>query len=119
KQRFALSADGARIRANQGHSIVVDLDLSPIAPPPVLFHGTATRFLDAILTDGLQPGDRNHVHLSGDVETATAVGRRHGTATVLTVDSETMHRHGRTFFRSENGVWLTDSVPARYLTADD
>lgn len=116
KQRFALSADGLRIRANQGHSVAVDLGLAPVAPPPVLYHGTATRFLDAILAEGLKPMDRQKVHLSSDVATATAVGRRHGAPVVLTVDSAAMATDGHVFTCSENGVWLTDSVPPRYLS---
>ncbi len=118
KQRFAISEDGNRIRANQGHSIDVELGLTPTTPPSTLYHGTAERFLDAINADGLLPGDRQHVHLSPDRATATAVGRRHGKPVVLTVDSGAMHRAGSRFYRSENGVWLTDSVPARWLTVD-
>lgn len=116
KQRFSLSEDGQRIRANQGHSIGVDLDLSPKIPPPVLYHGTATRFLSSILEKGLQSGQRHHVHLSADVETATIVGQRHGKPVVLQVASGEMHLQGFVFFLSENGVWLIDSVPTNYLS---
>lgn len=116
KQRFALSADGSRIRANQGHSVAVDLALAPVEPPETLYHGTATRFLDSILKQGLIPGRRQHVHLSADPETARKVGRRHGRLVVLALPAREMHDDGRTFFRSENGVWLTDAVPAARLT---
>lgn len=115
KKRFAISPDGRFIRASQGHSVRVDLGLQPVSPPPVLFHGTATRFLDAILRQGLRPGSRQHVHLSADVVTARRVGQRHGSPVILTVDAAAMHADGHRFYRSENGVWLTDTVPARYL----
>jgi putative RNA 2'-phosphotransferase len=116
KQRFTLSEDGRRIRAAQGHSIAVDLALQPNEPPPRLYHGTATRNLDAIFAEGLQPGRRQQVHLSLDAETARKVGQRHGKPTVLMVDAATMHADGFRFYRADNGVWLTDSVPARYLS---
>jgi putative RNA 2'-phosphotransferase len=119
KQRFALSADGAMIRASQGHSVEVELGLDPVEPPPVLFHGTATRFLDSIRRDGLIPGSRRHVHLSADADTATTVGARHGRPAVLHVDAARMHAAGHRFFRSANGVWLTDAVPAEYLGFPD
>jgi putative RNA 2'-phosphotransferase len=115
KQRFALSPDGARIRANQGHSIDVDLALSPQTPPDVLYHGTATRFLDSIRAQGLVAGQRQHVHLSADRDTATRVGARHGTPVVLAVDARAMHAAGLAFVRSDNGVWLADAVPVQYL----
>ena len=116
KQRFALSEDGERIRANQGHSVKVDLQLEPKEPPAVLYHGTATRFLDSILAEGLRPGQRHHVHLSADEETAVAVGKRHGKPVVLKIASAEMQAQGFLFFLSENGVWLTDRVPPAYLT---
>jgi putative RNA 2'-phosphotransferase len=115
KRRFTVSPDGARIRAAQGHSVPVDLGLMPVEPPAVLFHGTATRFLETILQEGLKPQRRKQVHLSPDAATAEAVGRRHGKPVVLTVDSHAMHQAGFTFFQADNGVWLTDHVPARYL----
>ena len=117
KKRFAISEDGQHIRANQGHSIDVDLGLLPAAPPEVLYHGTATRFLEAILATGLDKRQRHHVHLTNDPATARSVGQRYGVVVVLTVDAARMHAEGHTFFRSENGVWLTDVVPARYLSA--
>nr|WP_176024949.1 RNA 2'-phosphotransferase [Brucella pseudintermedia] len=115
KQRFTLSEDGRRIRAAQGHSVVVDLGLEPSVPPALLYHGTASRNLDAIFAEGLKPGRRQQVHLSLDPETARKVGERHGKATVLTVSAERMHGDGYQFFRADNGVWLTDHVPAGYL----
>lgn len=115
KQRFAFDETGERIRANQGHSIEVDLQLSPATPPAVLFHGTADRFLDAILAEGLRKMLRHHVHLSPDAETAVRVGSRHGKVVVLTVDAAAMTRDGHVFFVSANGVWLTDRVPPEYL----
>jgi putative RNA 2'-phosphotransferase len=117
KQRFSLSEDCRRIRANQGHSIKVDLDLAPKTPPPVLYHGTTTRFLSSILEKGLLPGQRHHVHLSTDIETAAAVGQRHGKPVVLQVASGEMHQQGFTFLLSKNGVWLTKSVPNNFLSA--
>lgn len=115
KRRFAFSADGQSIRASQGHSVGVDLGLTPRTPPDVLFHGTATRFMDSIRREGLKPGSRTHVHLSADEATAQAVGRRHGSPVVLRVEAGAMHRDGHEFHRSENGVWLAQAVPARYL----
>lgn len=115
KQRFALSPDGRRVRANQGHSIPVDLGLVAVVPPRHLYHGTATQSLPAIRRNGLTGRGRNHVHLSGDRETAIAVGRRHGEPVVLTVAAGEMHRQGHVFQRSVNGVWLTEVVPPRFL----
>lgn len=111
KQRFALSEDGCRIRANQGHSIGVELGLEPIEPPEILYHGTATRFLTSILEHGLLKGQRDHVHLSADEETAIRVGKRHGIAVVLRVHAGRMFREGKRFYVSANGVWLTEHVP--------
>lgn len=115
KQRFALSPDGQRIRANQGHSIKVDLGLEPQLPPPHLYHGTATRFLDSIRQQGLLARGRDHVHLSADVETAVRVGQRHGQPVVLTIQAGAMHNAGLLFYRSANGVWLVAQVPPHYL----
>jgi putative RNA 2'-phosphotransferase len=116
KQRFALSGDGQRIRANQGHSIDVDLGLEPREPPQRLYHGTVSRFVDAIRRDGLVRGARTHVHLSADVATAEQVAsRRAGARVVIVVRAAEMHADGVLFFRSENGVWLTAHVPPRYL----
>jgi putative RNA 2'-phosphotransferase len=115
KRRFSFDAGGARVRANQGHSVPVDLALEPRTPPDVLFHGTARRHLDAILRDGLRRGRRHHVHLSSDPVTARRVGARHGEPVVLTIDAAGMAAAGHVFLRSDNGVWLTEAVPARYL----
>jgi putative RNA 2'-phosphotransferase len=115
KQRFAISADGQRIRARQGHSVEVDLGFVPVAPPTLLYHGTATRFVDAIRRDGLVKRSRQHVHLSADAETATNVGSRHGKPVVLIIAAAEMTAAGHAFFLSENGVWLTDAVPAAFI----
>jgi putative RNA 2'-phosphotransferase len=116
KQRFTLSSDGARIRAAQGHSVDVDLDLQPAVPPPVLFHGTASTNVDAILAEGLKPGRRRHVHLSPHPDTARRVGMRHGAPVILEVDTARMHADGLVFWQADNGVWLTDTVAPLYLT---
>ena len=115
KQRFALSQDGQRIRASQGHSVNIELGLEPVEPPPSLYHGTATRFLESIEAHGLRPGNRQHVHLSADIETAIKVGQRHGNPVVLEVAAGQMFATGSVFLRSDNGVWLTEQVPVRYL----
>lgn len=115
KQRFELSADLSRIRARQGHSVSVELDLTPTAPPAVLYHGTVERFLDAILAEGLSKMRRHHVHLSPDLETAQRVGARRGKAIILEVNALAMHSDGSAFYVTENKVWLTDAVPPRYL----
>jgi putative RNA 2'-phosphotransferase len=118
KRRFAYDETGTRIRANQGHSTPVDLDLPVVTPPPVLFHGTAERFLPAIERAGLRPMARHDVHLSPTVTTAEAVGRRHGRPVVLRVDADAMTRDSYEFRVSANGVWLTREVPPRYLTRE-
>lgn len=115
KQRFAFDERGSRIRANQGHSVPVDLQLAPVPPPAVLYHGTSSDALGAILREGLRKMRRHDVHLTDDIATAERVGARHGAAVVLRVDAAAMARDGRQFFRSENGVWLTGSVPPQYL----
>lgn len=117
KQRFALSDDGRRIRANQGHSIAIDLELTPTPPPPQLFHGTAERNLSKIMDQGLLQMNRHHVHLSADWKTAEIVGKRHGTPVVLRVDAQAMANDGFQFYMSRNGVWLTLAVPPSYLVA--
>ena len=115
KQRFAISEDGQRIRANQGHSVNISLGLKPSDPPAILYHGTATRFLASIRSEGLHAGQRQHVHLSSEPSVALKVGARHGTPLILVVDSQRMSANGHLFFVSENGVWLTDAVPAEYI----
>ncbi len=116
KRRFALSDDGLSIRASQGHSVAVDLGLAAAEPPPVLYHGTAVRSLDAIFREGLLPMSRQDVHLSADTGTAVRVGSRHGRPAVLRVDAAAMAAAGHEFRLSANGVWLTDAVAPRYLT---
>ena len=116
KQRFALSADGRMIRANQGHSVTVDLALKPQEPPEVLYHGTVEKVLPAILSKGLIKGERHHVHLSATVEAAQVVAARRGAPVVLRIAAGQMHGSGMLFFRSENGVWLTDHVPPAFLS---
>lgn len=107
---------GRRIRAAQGHSTAqVSMNLAPQTPPDVLYHGTATRFLDSIMQQGLQAGARHHVHLSANRETAVKVGQRHGKPVVLRVDAAAMHQAGRAFYLSANQVWLTEAVPPQYL----
>ena len=115
KQRFALDRSTSRIRANQGHSVDVDLELAPATPPDRLYHGTPVRNLDAILREGLLPRRRHAVHLSPDVATAQQVGARRGACVVLVIDASSMHAAGHSFTRSANGVWLVPSVPPRYL----
>jgi len=115
KRRFTLSEDGMRIRAAQGHSVAIDLELPAIAPPDALFHGTARTNLDAIWAEGIKPGRRRHVHLSGDHETATRVGQRHGKPVVLCIATGRMHMEGHSFWRADNGVWLTEYVAPEYL----
>ncbi|WP_315772582.1 MULTISPECIES: RNA 2'-phosphotransferase [unclassified Bradyrhizobium] len=118
KKRFTVSQDGQRIRAAQGHSVAVELGLTPREPPAVLYHGTATRFVEAIMAEGLRPQSRQQVHLSLDEATAVNVGRRHGEPIVLRVDAAAMHRDRLKFFVADNGVWLTDHVPPEYLSVD-
>ena len=116
KQRFALSPDQARIRASQGHSVAIDLGLSPSVPPEILFHGTEARVERAIRESGLLPGSRTHVHLSADVATAAIVAkRRAGPYVILRVRGAAMHAAGHDFFRSDNGVWLTKHVPPEHI----
>ena len=115
KQRFAISEDGQRIRASQGHSTEVELGYEAQEPPAVLFHGTTAAALPAIRQEGLQKMARHHVHLSAEVETARNVGGRRGTPVILTVDAARMHRDGHRFYVSANGVWLTEQVPPEYL----
>jgi len=115
KQRFAISSDGEMIRANQGHSVNVDLKLAPTPPPAQLFHGTIERFLRGIRETGLVSGDRQHVHLSADVKTAEIVGRRRGRPVILVIDSKQMTNDAIDFYLSQNGVWLTDHVPVNYI----
>ena len=117
KKRFALSPDGTRIRAVQGHSTPsVAIQFEEKVPPAVLYHGTATRFVPSILEQGLLPGTRQHVHLSDNLQTAVSVGQRHGRPVVLSVAAGELHAQGGKFYLSENNVWLAEHVPASYLS---
>ena len=115
KQRYSFNGDMTRIRANQGHSIPVDVELKECQPPEFLYHGTASRFYDSIQQEGLKPMGRLYVHLSGDAETAVKVGKRHGVPVVLKIHSGEMSRDGHKFHLSENGVWLTKEIQGKYM----
>jgi len=118
KQRFSFDPAGTLIRANQGHSVAVDLQLAPANPPAVLYHGTGHQTAPIIVQDGLRKMGRNHVHLSRDADTAQAVGARHGRPVIFQVDAAAMASSGHLFYCSDNGVWLTDAVPAKFLSPD-
>ena len=115
KQRYSFNADKTLIRANQGHSIPVDVELEEIEPPDILYHGTGEKYTPSIDVQGLIPKSRLYAHLSGDMETARKVGQRHGKPVIYLVKSGEMHEAGYSFFRSVNGVWLTKPVPTRFL----
>ena len=115
KKRFSFDETGTLIRANQGHSVEVDLQLKPVIPPEVLYHGTGHKSVNSILDQGLCKMSRNHVHLSRDIETARKVGARHGIPVIFAVDTTAMSEAGYLFYCSENGVWLVDCVPPEYL----
>ncbi len=115
KQRYSFNEDRSKIRANQGHSINVDVELKEAVPPEILYHGTGEKYVDSINAEGLKPKSRLYVHLSKDVETAVTVGSRHGKSVVYTVASGEMFRHGYIFYLSENGVWLTKNVPVDFI----
>jgi putative RNA 2'-phosphotransferase len=115
ERRFAFDPTGTRMRASQGHSIGVDLGLTPAVPPAELYHGTPDRTAPVIAGEGIRKMGRDHVHLSPDAATATRVGARRGRPYVFVVDAAAMHSDGHVFFLSENGVWLTDQVPSGYL----
>jgi putative RNA 2'-phosphotransferase len=115
KKRFAFSDDGRLIRASQGHSVEVELALPSAEPPELLYHGTASRFVESIRAGGLHSGNRQHVHLSLDPVTATKVGSRHGRPVILVVRAWAMAAAGHTFYLSANGVWLTERVPVEYI----
>lgn len=116
KQRYAFNDSKTKIRANQGHSVPVDVELTECEPPELLYHGTGQKYVASILEHGLIPKSRLYVHLSKDMETAKLVGLRHGTPVIFTVQSGEMYRHGAHFYRSENGVWLTERVPSQFLS---
>jgi putative RNA 2'-phosphotransferase len=115
KQRFAFNNDYTKIRANQGHSVSVDVELTEMQPPNILYHGTSTKSLQGIMANGIRPKSRLYVHLSEDVETAGRVGKRHGTPIILSIDAGKMNKEGVTFYLSANGVWLTKCVPVAYI----
>jgi putative RNA 2'-phosphotransferase len=115
KQRFSFDPTGMLIRANQGHSVAVDLQLVTSTPPDVLYHGTGERAVPAILRDGLLKMNRHHVHLSTDIATALSVGARHGRPMIFQIDAVAMAEAGHEFSCSDNGVWLVEHVPAGHL----
>lgn len=118
KKRYEYDESRALIRASQGHSVAVELGYDPVEPPAVLYHGTATRFLDAIFREGIKRSKRHHVHLSRDMETAVSVGTRHGKPVVLSVDAARMTAERHVFYLSSNGVWLTEHVAPTYLAVE-
>ncbi len=115
KKRFSFSEDGTRIRANQGHSVDIELGYEPATPPDILFHGTPQQFVESITAEGLKKMKRHHVHLHVDVASSTAVGRRRGRPVLLKIRAIEMHQAGHQFFVTPNDVWLTDHVPAKYI----
>lgn len=119
KQRYEFSEDMTRIRARQGHSIQVDVELAEAVPPDKLYHGTAKSFVESIMSQGIQKGKRLYVHLSTTIEAATKVGARHGEPVVLAINAKRMHEDGTKFFLSRNYVWLTEFVDAKYIIGTD
>lgn len=119
KQRYAFNTKQTKIRANQGHSLSLKLDLEQVTPPKLLYHGTATRFLNSIKATGLERRNRHHVHLSDNHATAIQVGKRHGNPVVLAISAALMHKAGYSFWRSANGVWLCEAVPTDYIIFPD
>lgn len=115
KQRFEFSDDKKLIRARQGHSIAVDVELEKKLPPDILYHGTAVESVESILSLGIESRSRLHVHLSARIETAINIGKRHGTPVVVMVDAKRMSEDGFVFYQSRNGVWLTSDIPSKYL----
>jgi putative RNA 2'-phosphotransferase len=115
KIRYEISPDGSRIRATHGHSISVEMDEQPVAPPPVLYHGTSEGSVAQVMEEGLQPMGRQWVHLSADIAAAREVGGRHGRPVVLEVHTEVLHAQGQPFYQRPNGIWLTASIPAPFL----
>lgn len=115
KKRYSFNEDKTKIRANQGHSIKVDVEMQEIIPPNELYHGTADRFMDSIKEKGILKMSRQYVHLSLDVETAVMVGKRHGKPIILVVDTKNMLEDGYTFWLSDNGVWQSEDIPWKYV----
>ena len=116
KKRYEFNSNHTKIRARQGHSIEINVDLKEATPPDSLYHGTATRFLESIFKEGLKKMNRNHVHLSENMKTANDVGKRYGKPVLLKIDSKRMYDDGIKFYLSNNNVWLTDYVPITYIT---
>lgn len=119
KGRFEFSNNGLFIRALYGHSIDVDLELIPTAPPATLYHGTAVKYIEHIIKEGLKPRKRNYVHLSETKDVAKQVGARHGNPIVLSVDARLMAEDGNTFFKAQKGVWLAGCVPSQYIKVEN
>lgn len=115
KKRYSFNEDKSRIRANQGHSISVNVEMKEMTPPDELYHGTADRFLDSIREKGILKMNRQYVHLSADAETAKAVGKRHGKPIVLVIDTKKMAEDGYTFWLSDNGVWQSEDIKWEYV----
>lgn len=118
KQRYSFNADKTKIRANQGHSINVDVELKEAVPPDILYHGTGEKYVESINAVGLKPKSRLYVHLSKDIDTAVSVGKRHGKPVVYQISAGEMHRQGYMFYLSENGVWLTKIVPVNFIKVE-
>jgi putative RNA 2'-phosphotransferase len=119
KKRFTFNDDESKIRANQGHSVDIDLKLEAVEPPEILYHGTVSKFMKSIREKGLVKGSRQHVHLSKDTETATIVGTRRGVPDILIVNAKLMYDEGYKFYVSKNGVWLSDEVPSKFIEFKD
>jgi putative RNA 2'-phosphotransferase len=115
KKRYSFNEDKTRIRANQGHSVDVDLNLEPQVPPVILYHGTTDRYIDIIRQNGIQKMNRHHVHLTTTKATALNVGSRHGKPVLMAINALKMHEQSYTFYLSANGVWLTDQVPPAFI----
>lgn len=116
KKRFEFNDDMTKIRASQGHSVDINLGYEPKEPPDILYHGTAEQNTESIMNEGINKGERHHVHLSEDIETAKSVGQRYGEPIVLSINAKDMYNDGNEFFLSTNNVWLTDNVPIQYIT---
>lgn len=119
KNRFAFNADQTMIRASQGHSIEVELNLTPVEPPAILYHGTTEKYLESIFSSGLQKQSRQYLHLSATIEAAKTVGSRHGKPVILSINAKEMYAAGFKFYLSANNVWLADEVPVNYIKLDD
>ena len=118
KTRYSFNDDKTKIRANQGHSINVDVELEEAIPPDILYHGTADRFIISIMKEGIKSQTRKHVHLSKDKETALEVGLRHGNAVILQINTKEMIKDGIKFYLSKNGVWLTNYIESKYIVRE-